>query len=429
VTNILVFPCGSEIALEIHGALKYAKGIRLVGASSVADHGRFVFRDYEQIEAYVGDDTFLDEIRRLVRVWQIDLIYPAMDVLIEALAGLGPDELSGAEVVGSSAEANLITRYKSRTYEALSAYDFVPATYTLASVEPSDFPIFLKPDGGYGSRGIAVAVDRADLERRLAADPELIAVELLPGREFTVDCFSDRHRRLLFTGPRVRSRVKSGISVSSTTVELTDEIRRIAEAINETIELRGQWFFQVKESADGQLKLLEIGPRVAGTMNLYRSRGVNFPLLTVLDRLGFDVEVIDNGFEASVDRALVNRHILDFEYEAVYVDFDDTLIVDDEVNGVLVAYLHQAKAAGKTIVLLTRHADDLDASLERHAISPKLFDRVVHITDGSPKSQFIDRADSVFIDDSYRERVDVRRSAGAKVFDVDAVESLLDWRR
>ena len=310
----------------------------------------------------------------------------------------------------------------------LSGFDFTPSLYTLDTVKPADFPVFLKPDGGFGSRGVAVAVDADDLERRLAADPELIAVEMLPGHEFTVDCFTDRHGRLLFIGPRVRSRIRSGIAVSSTTVELTDEIRGIAESINETIEMRGQWFFQVKEAADDKLKLLEIGPRVSGTMNLYRNRGVNFPLLTITDRLGIDVEILDNGFEATVDRALINRHSLDFEYGVVYVDFDDTIVVNDQVNGVLLTYLYQAKTAGKEIVLLTRHADDLDKSLERYAISPLLFDRVVHITDGSPKSRHVERADAVFIDDSYRERVDVMRNAGAKVFDVDGVESLLDWR-
>lgn len=428
MTKILVFPCGSEIGLEIHNALKHAKGIELVGGSSVPDHGRFVYRNYEPINAYVGDDNFIDEIRRVVAQREIDFIYPAIDVLIEALAGLGPDVLEGAVVVGSNAATNLITRYKSKTYAALSKFDFTPRMYTLDTVTPSDFPVFLKPDGGFGSKGVAVAVDPEDLERRLAADPGLIAVELLPGREFTVDCFTDRHGRLLFIGPRVRNRIKSGIAVASTTVELTGEIGGIAKNINETIELRGQWFFQVKEAADGILKLLEIGPRVSGTMNLYRNRGVNFPLLTIADRLGIDVEILDNGFEATVDRALINRHTLDFEYSAVYVDFDDTIVVDNQVNVTVLSYLYQAKKMGKEIVLITRHADDLGRSLERYAISPRLFDRVVHITDGSPKSGHVDRADAVFIDDSYRERIDVRRNVGAKVFDVDGVESLLDWR-
>ena len=38
--NVLVFPCGSEIGLEVHNALKYDKHINLVGLSSVSSHGR-----------------------------------------------------------------------------------------------------------------------------------------------------------------------------------------------------------------------------------------------------------------------------------------------------------------------------------------------------------------------------------------------------
>jgi hypothetical protein len=44
--KILVFPCGSEIALEVHRALKDQKDIELIGASSVDDHGKFVFDNY-----------------------------------------------------------------------------------------------------------------------------------------------------------------------------------------------------------------------------------------------------------------------------------------------------------------------------------------------------------------------------------------------
>ena len=49
--NVLVFPCGSEIGLEIHAALRHAKDIRLHGASSVDDHGEFAYRRYRRIDA------------------------------------------------------------------------------------------------------------------------------------------------------------------------------------------------------------------------------------------------------------------------------------------------------------------------------------------------------------------------------------------
>ncbi|MGC3954898.1 MAG: ATP-grasp domain-containing protein [Propionicimonas sp.] len=426
--NVLVFPCGSEIGLEIHNSLKYAKDIRLVGLSSVPSHGEYVYRNYERIDTSVGDPGFLDDLRRVIEKWRIDFIYPAFDPVIDALSQLAPDQLAGAELLGSPSATNLLTRSKSRTYDALAGHPFVPRQFTPDTAGSADFPVFLKPDAGYGSRKVAIAHDPEELRQRLAADPELIAVELLPGREFTVDCFTDRHRRLLFVGPRVRNRIRNGISVSSTTVELTPEVQGIAEALNQAFPLRGQWFFQVKEAADGRLKLLEVAPRVAGTMNLYRSRGVNFALLSVLDRMGLDVAVLDNGFTATVDRALANRHRLDLRYDAVYVDFDDTLVVDGRVNVQLLSFLYQARHEGKEIVLLTRHAADIHQSLEKFAIAPQLFTRIAHLGDTGLKSDHVEHRAAIFIDDSYRERQDVHQRTGAFAFDVDAVESLLDWR-
>lgn len=426
--NVLVFPCGSEIGLEIHSALKYSKGIRLVGASSVADHGRFVYKNYDQISAMVGDPDFLHQLRTVIDRWEIQYIFPAFDTVIEALAKLSPDDLGGAEVVGSSPETNVITRYKSLTYRALDGADFVPRQFRAEEISAADLPLFLKPDSGYGSRNVSIVHELADLHRRLAADPELIAVELLPGREFTVDCFTDRHRQLLFVGPRVRDRIKSGISVDSTTIELTARIQSIAETINARLELRGQWFFQLKEAANGELKLLEVAPRVAGTMNLYRARGVNFPLLSLLDRQGLDLAIIDNGFAAQVDRALINRHRLGIEYSAVFVDFDDTITLRGTVNPKVMAFLYQARNAGKELILLTRHAEDLDSSLDRCAVSRALFTRIHHLGQDVAKSSLIDRPDAIFIDDSFRERRDVHERTGIPVFDVDAVEALLDWR-
>ena len=44
--NILVFPCGSEIALEIYKSLEFSTHFTLFGASSVKDHGEFIYKNY-----------------------------------------------------------------------------------------------------------------------------------------------------------------------------------------------------------------------------------------------------------------------------------------------------------------------------------------------------------------------------------------------
>ena len=51
--NILVFPCGSEIALEIYRSLRYSTHFKLIGANSLDDHGKFVF------ETYIGGVPFV----------------------------------------------------------------------------------------------------------------------------------------------------------------------------------------------------------------------------------------------------------------------------------------------------------------------------------------------------------------------------------
>ncbi|MEJ6979975.1 hypothetical protein WG906_05905 [Pedobacter sp. P351] len=76
---------------------------------------------------------------------------------------------------------------------------------------------------------------------------------------------------------------------------------------------------------------------------LFRITGVNFILLSLLDRMGCDVSVLQNEFEAEIDRALFARFILNIEYEYVYVDLDDTIIVDDKVNTTLMKFLYQSK--------------------------------------------------------------------------------------
>ena len=44
--KVLVFPCGSEIGLEIYRSLKYNKDFELIGGASVNDHGEFIYENY-----------------------------------------------------------------------------------------------------------------------------------------------------------------------------------------------------------------------------------------------------------------------------------------------------------------------------------------------------------------------------------------------
>jgi len=60
-------------------------------------------------------------------------------------------------------------------------------------------------------------------------------------------------------------------------------------------------------------------------MCLYRHRGVNLPLLSVYDAMDLEVEILASEFDIEVDRALISRFKLGFDYDKIYLDFDDTV--------------------------------------------------------------------------------------------------------
>jgi hypothetical protein len=422
--RILVFPCGSEIGLEIHRALRYSAHFDLVGASSVEDHGRFVYEEYIGGLPFHDSPDFALRLAELVRTYRVDALYPTMDAVAETLQGMA--ERLGVRVIGSSAATTRICASKALTYDALDGLVPAPERYPDPAAVRT-YPVFIKPDRGYGSRHAARADDAAAAAAMLArhADRDMLILEYLPGREWTIDCFSDRHGALLFHAARGRNRVSNGISVNTApSNDFTDLFSDWAAVINQRLHPRGAWFFQAKLHSDGLPRLLEVAARFAGSSALQRGLGVNLPLLSAFDAFDWPVSVTPNHYPIELDRALENRYRIRLDYQHVYVDLDDCLLLKERVNHTLVAFLYKAVGAGCTITLLTRHAADLEATLDETRLRG-LFDNIVHISDGTPKSAYIDPSAAIFIDDSFQERGNVAQHLGIPVFAPDMIEALL----
>ncbi len=423
--RVLVFPCGSEVGLELFRSLAGDTHIELYGASSMSsNHGRCLYTNYADGLPYITDPGFIDAMNTLVRSRGIGYLFPAMDSVALTLAT--HQEQLACRVIGSPRETCRVCGSKRFTYETLSKAMRVPTLYSSLDTVPR-WPIFLKPDCGYGSRGTRKVGSPQEARFFLDREEGLLAMEYLPGREYTVDCFTDRHGNLLFAGARERLRIQNGISVHSRPVEgpIFQELARI---INAQLSLRGVWFFQLKEDDEGELTLLEVAPRVAGTMALHRNLGVNLALLSVFDAMEMDVSVQVNDFGIEIDRALAARFHTDLSYRHVYIDLDDCLICDGLVNTDAAAFLYQCVNRGIAIHLLTRHAGAVDETLRRTRLQG-LFDDILHLQSGERKSDFIRHDDAIFIDDSFGERREVRERKGIPVFAPDAIECLLDGHR
>lgn len=424
--NVLVFPAGTEIGMEIHAALKYSRFVRLFGGTSVPCHAEMLFENCIEGFPFIDDEGFIEYLNAVIDEYKIDYVYPAHD---SALMTLTREQANiHCAVVTSPYETVEICRSKNRTYDFLAGSPYLPRYYGSPD-EVETYPVFIKPTVGQGAQGARLIKNREHLSEALSDGVEYAICEYLPGDEFTVDCFTDRHGKLLTVSPRSRDRIRAGIAVRSRLLPADDAIRTIAEDINKKMRFNGAWFFQLKENNNGEYRLMEIAPRIAGTMGLSRSRGVNFPLLTLYNMWGFDVSLISNGNEAMLDRAFISRFVTDIRYESVYVDFDDTMVVRGRVNAQLMMFLYQAKNQGKRLHLLTKHPErPIREDLSRYGIAESLFDEIIHIPQEGSKSEYITDTAPIFIDDSFAERKRIRDSLGIPVFDLDMIESLLDWR-
>ena len=427
--NILVFPCGSEIALEVYRAVNHSTHFNLIGANSIEDHGQFVFENYIGGLPFITAPDFLEKFGQVIRENNIDAVYPAMDSVIELLKN--NEDLLGCKVVSSPIETTQICLSKSRTYKVLENIVKVPKTYTANELVKAGgpFPVFAKPDIGYGSRGAKKISSVEDLKAHLALYPSCILSEFLPGKEYTVDCFTNSNGKLLFAAARERCRIMNGISVNTKPVKgNAEEFMDFAQKINETIKFQGAWFYQVKRDANGSLTLLEIASRFGGSSSLFRAQGINFALMSLFDAFDIPVSVLRNGYDVVMDRALDNKYKLDLKYSEVFVDFDDCIYLEKKfVNDAMMAFLYRCVNNGIKVTLLSRHDDEklgkLDELLDKLRIR-QVFDRIIHLNPSQKKIDSIDNTDSIFIDDSFAERKAVADKFNIPVFSLDMIEAL-----
>jgi hypothetical protein len=418
--NILVFPCGSEIALEVHRSLIQQKDINLIGVSSVDDHGKFVFDTYIGKSPLINDDNFIGFFQELVKTYNIDFIYPCMDIVIEKF--VNNEEKFDCKIISSPKETVNICTSKLKTYNELKDVVLTPKIFNKENI--TEYPIFSKPEIGASSRGTVKINNQIDLEYWTSIYPKNLLLEYLPGDEYTVDCFTNKKGELLFIGPRIRGRISNGISVNTTMVKNT-KLTEIAHKLNNLLSFNGSWFFQVKKNKYGEFCLMEIASRFGGSSVIHRLLGVNFSYLNILNELYDDIEININNFEIQVDRSLDVKTKINLKYNTLYIDFDDTIIINNKVNLEAIQLIYKCINEGKTIILITKHKNYIYDTLEKYNISEKLFNTIITLSITDEKSSFINDNKSIFVDDSFSERKKVTNKLNIPTFSVENIKLLL----
>ena len=428
IYNILVFPGGTEVGMEIYRSLVNCKEVKLSSvASKVVNHSDYIYKNHFTIKD-INTSGWLEELNKIIINEKIDFIYPAHAFVIDALSK--NRSVIKAEILLNEDSVLDITRSKRKTYNLFKDAIPVPVEYRDIS-EVNELPVFAKPDNCYGSQG-AIKIDNKELLKNVFDNKNgFIVNEYLDGEEYTIDCFSNSNHELVFCEGRTRQRIRMGTSMHSEHVakELDKYFLDIANTIMSRLKIIGPWFFQMKADKNGKMKLLEIEARIAGTMAFHRVKGFNFPLLHLYTFLGYDINLLTNNFDYSIDRALTNRYKHSLEYDTVYIDLDDTIIIHNRYNLDVIKFLYQCRNKNIKVILLSKSlAENKEAYLKEWRIDT-LFDEIIWLNENESKMDHIDKSrKAIFIDDSFSQRADVAQKLNIPTFDPSMVEILMDER-
>ncbi len=244
----------------------------------------FHFSDRSYVVPKYSDDRYYDEILKIIKRENIDLILPTSDDVISI--SYAKDWLF--------TDVNLfMSDYESinKCVDKFNFYKECKDKFSLPKTTDKFTPVFSKPRDGKGSRGIKL-IDQTK--------ENYIYQEYLPGTEYTIDVLADMESNALSVIPRIRIQTKAGISTKGRIVR-NDIIEKECSKIVKHLGLKGVLCIQMKENDNREAKFIEINPRFGGGTYFTTLAGVNFVKI-ILDLIDGKEIKIPNPKEITVLR-------------------------------------------------------------------------------------------------------------------------------
>jgi len=301
--TILVTGVGSPGTIgTLYSLKKSRRRIRIVGVDIRSDVvGRYFCDKFYQIPN-PRDYNFLSEILNICDIENIDTVLPQVNEELFKLSLVRgrpvPIAVSDSEVIKlTNSKAALIELSKSIGVPTPEYYLAETLTQLEESICKLGYPeksVVIKPAISRGMIGLriidasidkkrlfynekpekaSVYVGKEDLHFLGEKFPELIVMEYLPGKEYSVDVLAKKNDVVVVV-PRTRDLMRTGITFIGT-VENNEEIIGYSRKLSEKIGLEYAHGYQFKLDAEGVPKIMECNPRIQGTMVLSTFAGAN----------------------------------------------------------------------------------------------------------------------------------------------------------
>lgn len=289
------------------------RDIRVVGVDASSEAVGFKLADAGYQIPMANAPDFIDRLLEIAIKEKAKVILPLVTRELELLS-LNKDKFQKEGIIVSVSDYDSLTIANNKGkllsymkdkglpvphfFLVNSKDEFLKAVKVLGYPEE---PICFKPVQANGSRGFRIIdsqIDRYQLLFELKPTstyitleeitsileeiknfPQLIVMEYLPGKEYSVDLLVDQGKPF-YTLPRRRDALNGGISIKGEIVNEDDVIHYCKEIVR-SLGLHGNIGIQVKRDKNGLPLILEINPRIQGTIVHCTGAGVNLPYYAV----------------------------------------------------------------------------------------------------------------------------------------------------
>lgn len=249
------------------------------------------------------DSDYKTIVSRIIQQEKIDVVIPLTDPELIPLSLMANTTEQKCKILVSSKESLNIVSNKLNLYSNLSEISpkFKKGSFNVEDFinETNQSSCFIKLQTSYGSRGTKKIISEEEwlnkfktekpegfgsvfpismVSKLKLKEEEVLLVEELPGQEYSIDCLFKQNGSLLFYGVREREFVRNGIcDIAKFITDSSGEFLTLINTITKHIKLKFNINIQVKRDTNNKLKLLEINPRISGSIDAFCSVGYNLP--------------------------------------------------------------------------------------------------------------------------------------------------------
>ncbi|WP_094548885.1 ATP-grasp domain-containing protein [Petroclostridium xylanilyticum] len=291
--RLLVTAIGKRVQLIKH----LRKHFEVIGidCSELVPARFFVSSFYQTVR--FSEDSYIDKLLDICQKEKVNIILPLYEqefILLDAyrkqLKAIGTFLMLSNKTVLATCND------KWATYKFFLDNDInTPKSY-ISLEEGYNFPLFIKPRTGMGSQQAFKANNTEELYFYFNRIKNPIVQEFVEGKEYTIDCICGMDGRPVSVVPRERLEVRAGeVSKSRTCKDAA--IIDAAVDVCEKLGAIGPITIQCIKTAQGDIKFIEINPRVGGGVPLTFEAGVDYGTILKKMAMGEKVEPLIGQFK------------------------------------------------------------------------------------------------------------------------------------